>query len=274
MTPLDESSQFQAYDRPSVVAGPFIDQYARGGFKVGVQRVDRWQATVWAGTEPALREAIFGGQFTLLHFPWPKWSAGVFYEEGLYNFYNDKRHSGGRAFLRYRFLRDVELPGRRPGVRRALLRHRQRVLGGRRRPAGQRLARRLRRPVPPEHALPLLGPGQGLADRGHGRVRQQGVRLEHRLHPRRRSSTGSSARCPTRLGPALEEPARLPRLRRLRLPRHRPALPARRRPTAPGARPDARTPAARSGSTTSSGGTRSGARSTATCSTTSSASAT
>lgn len=104
MTPLDEASQFQAYDRVSIVAGPFIDQYARGGFKVGAQRIERWQATLWAGTEPALREAIFGGQFTLLHFPLPKWSAGLFYEEGLYNFYNDKRHSGGRAFLRYRFL--------------------------------------------------------------------------------------------------------------------------------------------------------------------------
>ncbi|MDR3632422.1 MAG: M1 family aminopeptidase [Isosphaeraceae bacterium] len=104
MTPLDESSQFQAYDRPSIVAGPFIDQYARGGFKVGVQRIDRWSVTGWAGTEPALREAIFGGQATLYHFPWPKWSAGLFYEEGLYNFYNDQRHSGGRAFLRYRML--------------------------------------------------------------------------------------------------------------------------------------------------------------------------
>ena len=35
MTPLDESSQFQAYDRLSLVAGPFVDQYERGGFKVG-----------------------------------------------------------------------------------------------------------------------------------------------------------------------------------------------------------------------------------------------
>jgi hypothetical protein len=104
MTPLDESSQFQAYDRPSVVAGPFVDQYARGGFKVGLQRLDQWQVTLWAGTEPALREAIFGGQLTIFHFPWSKWSAGLFYEEGLYNFYNDRRHSGGRAFLRYRFL--------------------------------------------------------------------------------------------------------------------------------------------------------------------------
>jgi hypothetical protein len=104
MTPLDESSQFHVFDRPSVVAGPFVDQYARGGFKVGAQRVDRWSLTFWAGTEPALREAIFGGQATIFHFPWPKWSAGVFYEEGLYNFYNDQRHSGGRAFLRYRFL--------------------------------------------------------------------------------------------------------------------------------------------------------------------------
>jgi hypothetical protein len=104
MTPLDESSQFQAYDRPSIVAGPFIDQYARGGFKVGVQQLNSWQLTAWAGTEPALREAIFGGQFTLFHLPWPNWSSGFFYEEGLYNFYNDSRHSGGRFFTRYRFL--------------------------------------------------------------------------------------------------------------------------------------------------------------------------
>ena len=104
MSPLDESGQFQAYDRPSFVAGPFVDQYERGGFKAAFQRVEHWQISMWAGTEPALREAIFGGQATLYHFPWTKWSAGLFYEEGLYNFYNDKRHSGGRAFLRYRFL--------------------------------------------------------------------------------------------------------------------------------------------------------------------------
>ena len=41
LSPLDLSSQFQAYDRISVVAGPFVDQYARGGFKVGLQRVNR-----------------------------------------------------------------------------------------------------------------------------------------------------------------------------------------------------------------------------------------
>ncbi len=104
MSPLDESSTFAAHDRPSIVAGPFVDQYERGGFKIGAQRVNTWQISMWAGTEPALREAIFGGQATLLNFPSPKWNAGVFYEEGLYNFYNDKRHSGGRAFLRYRFL--------------------------------------------------------------------------------------------------------------------------------------------------------------------------
>ena len=46
---------------------------------------------------PALREAIFGGQASWLNLPWPNWTAGLFYEEGLYNFYNDKRHSGGRA---------------------------------------------------------------------------------------------------------------------------------------------------------------------------------
>ncbi len=104
MTPLDQSSQFQAFDRTSVVAGPFVDQYERGGFKVAVQRLEKFQASAWAGTEPALREAIFGGQFSILHFPNPMWTSGVFYEEGLYNFYNDKQHSGGRLFSRYRFL--------------------------------------------------------------------------------------------------------------------------------------------------------------------------
>jgi hypothetical protein len=104
VTPLDMSSQFQAYDRPSIVAGPFIDQYARGGFQIGAQRVDRWQVIGWAGTEPALNEAIFGGQATLFNLPGPMWATGVFYEEGLYNFYNDRRHSGGRVFLRKRLI--------------------------------------------------------------------------------------------------------------------------------------------------------------------------
>ncbi len=104
MTPLDESGQFQAYDRVSVVTGPFVDQYERGGVKLGVQRLEKFSATIWAGTEPALREAIFGGQFSILHWPNPKWTSGIFYEEGLYNFYNDKAHSGGRLFSRYRFL--------------------------------------------------------------------------------------------------------------------------------------------------------------------------
>jgi hypothetical protein len=104
VSPLDLSPQFQAYDRVSAVAGPFIDQYARGGFKAGLQRINRWQVIAWAGTEPALREAIFGGEATLFHTPGPGWATGFFYEEGLYNFYNDKRHSGGRFFLRKRLL--------------------------------------------------------------------------------------------------------------------------------------------------------------------------
>ena len=72
MTPLDESSQFQAYDRVSVVAGPFIDQYARGGLQGRRSSGSTaGRSTGWAGTEPALREAIFGGQAELFHFPWP-----------------------------------------------------------------------------------------------------------------------------------------------------------------------------------------------------------
>lgn len=104
VNPMDESSMFQAYDRPTIVAGPFIDQYARGGLKVAAQRLERWSLSGWAGTEPALREAIFGGQATLFHFPFPRTSAGFFYEQGLYNFYNDRRHSGGRFYLRRRLL--------------------------------------------------------------------------------------------------------------------------------------------------------------------------
>jgi hypothetical protein len=104
LSPLDLSSQFQSYDRISVVAGPFADQYARAGFKTAVQRVDQWQVVGWAGTEPSLREAIFGGEATLFHTPGSAWATGFFYEEGLYNFYNDKRHSGGRFFLRKRLL--------------------------------------------------------------------------------------------------------------------------------------------------------------------------
>lgn len=104
LSPLDLSPQFQAYDRVSVVAGPFVDQYARAGFKTGVQRLNRWQVIGWAGVEPALREAIFGGEATLFHTPARNWATGFFYEEGLYNFYNDRRHSGGRFFLRKRLL--------------------------------------------------------------------------------------------------------------------------------------------------------------------------
>jgi hypothetical protein len=104
LTPLDMSSQFQSYDRVSAVAGPFVDQYARAGFKAGFQKHNRWQIIGWAGTEPALREAIFGGQATLYHLPGTNWATGFFYEEGLYNFYNDRRHSGGRFFLRKRLL--------------------------------------------------------------------------------------------------------------------------------------------------------------------------
>jgi hypothetical protein len=104
LSPLDQSQQFQPFDRTSVIFGPFVDTYERGGIKLGITRLEKYQATLWAGTEPALREAIFGGQFSVFHWPSPLWTSGVFYEEGLYNFYNDKAHSGGRLFTRYRFL--------------------------------------------------------------------------------------------------------------------------------------------------------------------------
>jgi hypothetical protein len=104
LTPMDLAPQFHAHDRTSIVVGPFVDQYARAGFKAGAQRLDRWDLVGWAGVEPALSEVIFGGQARLLNWPGPYWTAGVFYEEGLYNFHNDERHSGGRVFLRKRLL--------------------------------------------------------------------------------------------------------------------------------------------------------------------------
>jgi hypothetical protein len=102
VTPLDTSSWTQPYDRVGVVAGPFVDQYARGGLRAAAQRIDCWQVAGWMGIEPSLSQAIFGGQATLLNMPSPMWNLGVYYEEGLYNFHNDQRHSGGRAFLRKR----------------------------------------------------------------------------------------------------------------------------------------------------------------------------
>ena len=92
--------------RPGLGRGRAVRRrlFERAGIKIGVTRLEKFNATLWAGTEPALREAIFGGQFSILHWPNPLWTSGIFYEEGLYNFYNDKAHSGGRLFSRYRFL--------------------------------------------------------------------------------------------------------------------------------------------------------------------------
>ncbi len=104
VTPIDAASQFQPFDRPSLVVGPFVDMYARGGLRATLQRLEKYQLTGWVGVEPALNEIIFGGQATKLHFPGPNWAVGFFYEEGLFNFYNDSRHSGGRAFLRKRLI--------------------------------------------------------------------------------------------------------------------------------------------------------------------------
>ncbi len=93
--------------------------------------------------------------------PGPKWSAGLFYEEGLYNFYNDSPPLGRPRVPALPVPRDVELPDRRPGLLRALLRHGLRVLGRRRRPTRvHRRPRRLRGALSSEHAFPLLGPGR------------------------------------------------------------------------------------------------------------------
>ena len=177
MTPLDESSQFQAYDRASVVAGPFIDQYARGGFKVGVQRLDRWQVDR-LGRAPSRRSARRSSAASPRSSTSPGRSGrrASSTRKGLYNFYNDKRHSGGRAFLRYRFLETSSfLSTTRGSPSSTSAPATSSGPGDDGRPVEQ-VARRHRRPVPAEHALPLLGPGPGRADRGDRRVRQHGAR--------------------------------------------------------------------------------------------------
>ena len=130
MTPLDESSQFQAYDRLSVVAGPFIDQYARGRLQ-GRRPAGRTagRSTVWAGTEPALREAIFGGQFDALPLPLAEVVGGRLLRGRPVQLLQRQAALGRPGLPPLPVPGDVQLPRRRPGVLRALLRHRQRVLG-------------------------------------------------------------------------------------------------------------------------------------------------
>ena len=184
MTPLDQSAQFQAYDRPSIVAGPFVDQYARArlqgrraaGRPLGADRLGRHRAGLARGD---LRRSVHAPPLPRLEVvdrPLLRGRALQLLQ---------RQAALGRPGVPPLPLpRDVELPDRRPGVLRALLRRRLRVLGRRRRPPGlHRRPRGLRRAVPAEHALPVLGPGQGLSPRSHRRVRQHGVRVEHRLRP-------------------------------------------------------------------------------------------
>lgn len=104
VTPVDEASWFQPFDRWSLVAGPFIDQYARGGVRAAAQRSDILQLSGWVGAAPSRSLAIFGADAMLLNFPSPMWNVGGYYQEGLYNFNNDRRHNGGRAFVRRRLI--------------------------------------------------------------------------------------------------------------------------------------------------------------------------
>ena len=191
----------------------------------------------WAGTEPALREAIFGGEATLFHTPWPNWATGFFYEEGLYNFYNDKRHSGGRFYLRKRLLESSSFIVDDPvfyefyyGLGNEFW------PGDDGRPVNTYLGAvgaRYRQNTP----VPLLGPGPGRALRRRRRVRQRAPGFEARLRPRRRPSTGWSARSPSRgaSSPTAGSPSGPTGaiVARLGAP-----VPPGRRPAAPRPRPD------------------------------------
>ena len=85
VTPLEGSDLFLPYDRPALVAGPFVDEYGRLGIK--------------ATGELSLPVA-------------PGWSLRGFYEQGLFNgfwFNGDDVHDGGAVSLRRTLLEKSSL---------------------------------------------------------------------------------------------------------------------------------------------------------------------
>ena len=206
--------------RPALGRRRPVRRPVRAGRLQGRRAAGRPLAGHRSGRGPSPRSArrSSAARPTLFHFPWPKWTVGPLLRGRALQLLQRQAALGRPGVPALPVPPDVELPHRRPGVRRALFRDGQRVLGGRQRPARQRLARRGRRPVPAEHALPLLGPGAGPPGRGHRRARRQGVRLVRQLLPDDRRVRDRPA-VPRRLGPSEQEPPGLPGLRRVLVPR-------------------------------------------------------
>ena len=103
ITPVDTSEMFQSYDRPSFIVGPFVDQNARGGVKVGLFAPNRATINGFFGAMPSLDRIIAGGEAKLTYLYGTNWNAGIFYEDGINRNFStsaSETQSGGRMYLR------------------------------------------------------------------------------------------------------------------------------------------------------------------------------
>lgn len=103
MTPVDTSEMFQAYDRPSLILGPFVDQNARGGVQLGYFAPNRGSINGFFGAMPSLDRIIAGGEAKLTYLYGTTWNAGVFFEDGINPNWSTtaaQTQRGGRAYLR------------------------------------------------------------------------------------------------------------------------------------------------------------------------------
>lgn len=103
VTPVDTSEMFQSFDRPSFIVGPFVDQNARGGVKVGVFAPNRATINGFFGAMPSLDRIIAGGEAKMTNLFESTWNAGVFYEDGINPNWSTtaaQTQRGGRMYLR------------------------------------------------------------------------------------------------------------------------------------------------------------------------------
>lgn len=103
ITPVDTSEMFQAFDRPSFIVGPFVDQNARGGVKVGVFAPNRATINGFVGAMPSLDRLIVGGEAKLTNLFESTWNAGLFYEDGINPNWSStaaQTQRGGRMYMR------------------------------------------------------------------------------------------------------------------------------------------------------------------------------
>jgi len=112
VTPLEGSNLFLPYDRPALVAGPFVDQYGRLGIKAELHRAHRYSLGGFTGLQP-IQSRFVSGAVGELNLPFAAgWALRGFYEQGLFNgfwFNGDDIHDGGAVTLRRTLLEKSSL---------------------------------------------------------------------------------------------------------------------------------------------------------------------